>query len=268
MAIQGSLQDISVTSLIQSLIQEKAQAQLEFRSSNQLCRLYLDHGRLCHAVLTDTNGITVHRSGEEAVYDLISWQTGQFIVERNVPPPARDIKTSWEFLLMESLRQMDEKTAFINVAESKDSSELLSGLSESDRAEIQILMKAKEETMASKSEQIQAILTRVVSESSDLTGAVVVSSDGLVMGSVLNSSIDGNRVGAVSAGLLSLANRSAQQLNQGDLLQTLVQASSGNIIAIRSGQNASFVALTPTNVNLGMVFLECRDAAQAIGSIL
>lgn len=118
--------------------------------------------------------------------------------------------------------------------------------------------------MASKSEQLRTILNNIVSSSSDIQGAVIVDNDGLLLASALNSSLDGNRVAAVSAGLVSLAGRSAQQLGQGEVVQTLIQAKNGNVIAIRAGSQASFVALTTTGVNLGMAFLECRDAAAQV----
>ena len=122
--------------------------------------------------------------------------------------------------------------------------------------------------MASKSEQLRSILDSVVNNSSDIAGAAIVDNDGLLLASIFNSSVDGNRVAAVSAGLISLASRSAQQLNQGAVKQTLIQAEQGNIIAIRANPTTSFVALTPVDVNLGMAFMECRDAAKSIGDML
>lgn len=267
MAITGNLREMSAATLIQSLRQDNIQAQIELQQHDTIIRLYLDSRQLCHALMVDTNG-TLIKQGEEVVYELLGWQTGQFVVERDIPPPVRDIEASWDFLLMEGLRYLDEKGSVEETAD--QTTDLFSGLSEEDTAELQNLLTLTEEKdeMASKSEQVQAVLARVVNESTDMVGAVVVSNDGLVMGSVLSSNIDSNRVGAISAGLLSLASRSAQQLNQGAVRQTLIQAENGNIIAIRAGNNASFVGLAGTNVNLGMIFLECGDAAQEIGQIL
>lgn len=267
MAITGNLSDMSIATLVQSLRQENTQTLLKVRQQDMLAQLFLDSGHLRHATMHHVNG-TLIKQGEEVFYDILGWETGKFVVERGIAPPARDIDKSWDFLLMEGLRHFDEKKAATTI-ESPDITDLFSGLSEEDTAELQTLLTLTEEQeMASKSEQVQAVLSRVVNESGDLVGAVVVSNDGLVMGSVLSSSIDSNRVGAVSAGLISLAGRSAQQLNQGALRQTLIQAENGNIIAIRAGKNASFVGLAGPNVNLGMVFLECGDAASEISNIL
>jgi uncharacterized protein len=269
MAIKGHLADLSIATLIQSLLQESVQAEISLTRPEREAQIYLDKGRLCYAVMTDP-GRSFTLYGEEVVYDLLGWKSGDFTVERNIPPPAQNIEASWDFLLMEGLRHLDEQGAPLEAAVPAETNDLFSGLSPEDAAELQNLLTLKEEKdeMASKSEQIQAVLTRVVRESGDLIGAVVVSNDGLVMGNVLSGAVDSNRVGAVSAGLLSLAARSAQQLNQGDLVQTLIQATNGNIIAIRAGGNASFVGLTGNNINLGMVFLECGDAAKEIAAIL
>ena len=122
--------------------------------------------------------------------------------------------------------------------------------------------------MASKSEILRSVLQNTVNDSSDLLGAVVVDNDGLLLASVLGGSVDGSRVAAVSAGLVSLAGRSAQQLGQGDVIQTLIRAEQGNIIALRASPRALFVALTPTTANLGMAFIECRDAADEIAKTI
>jgi len=122
--------------------------------------------------------------------------------------------------------------------------------------------------MVSKREQLQSILSNLVNSSADISGAVVVDNDGLLLASSLSGNVDGNRVAAVTAGLISLAGRSAQQLGQGGVNQTLIQAENGNVVAIRASDRGSFVALTPTGINLGMTFMECQDAAKAIASAL
>jgi predicted regulator of Ras-like GTPase activity (Roadblock/LC7/MglB family) len=115
---------------------------------------------------------------------------------------------------------------------------------------------------------LHEILNDVVNSSSDIIGAAAVDNDGLLMASNFNSSIDSNRIAAVTAGLISLATRSAQQLNQGAVKQTLIQAEKGNIIAIRANPQISLVILTSVDINLGLAFMKCRDAAQAIGNML
>ena len=96
----------------------------------------------------------------------------------------------------------------------------------------------------------------------------MISMDGLVISAELPGKMEQARVGAVAAGVLSLSGRSVTQLARGELLQTLIQGTEGNVIITFAGKNAVFVALTGASVNLGMAFLEAREGAQKVAEIL
>ncbi|MCB0034882.1 MAG: DUF4388 domain-containing protein [Anaerolineales bacterium] len=272
MAIQGNLQDMDLPGLLQAVAQAETLTCLQFQQANKRAVLFVNGRELHHAELLVKDGQeNTRRKGEEVFYELLTWNSGEFTVNRNVSIPERTLDVSWEFLLMEGLRQLDE--GIVSDLDDEDAeeslSEMLLDLSEDDAAAIREMMALQENNdMASKSEQLRSILDSVVNNSSDIAGAAIVDNDGLLLASIFNSSVDGNRVAAVSAGLISLASRSAQQLNQGAVKQTLIQAEQGNIIAIRANPTTSFVALTPVDVNLGMAFMECRDAAKSIGDML
>ena len=117
-------------------------------------------------------------------------------------------------------------------------------------------------------EQLQETLNAITDRSSDIQGVAVISMDGLIIAAVLPSGMEQTRVGAVAAGILSLSNRSVQQLVRGELQRTMVQGSEGNIILMSAGKNAAFAALTGPDVNLGLAFLEVSDGAEAVANIL
>lgn len=119
-----------------------------------------------------------------------------------------------------------------------------------------------------RSEALSETLATILNESIDIMGALVVSRDGLVMASRLPAGLEDTRVGAVSAGVLSLGVRSIMQLGRGDFNQILAQGTRGNVVVTNAGTKAAFVALTNQNVNLGMVFLEAREGAERIARIL
>ena len=270
MAISGNIRDLSLPTMVQSIIHEGGTAHIEIRNETSSGSLYLTDGVLKHAELKDDGKVV--ETGESVVFELLNWQDGEFTIDRNVLSAQQTIQNDWRFLLMEGLRKADEKQAKqLNIEDAENREEppletMLTGLSPEDAAAIQALANQGngENIMATKSEQIKAILEQTISNSSDIAGAAVVDNDGLLLASMLSGSVDGNRVAAVSAGLISLANRSAQQLNQGEVSQTLIKAENGNIIVLQAGPRASFVALTTVNANLGMAFLECQDAAGSI----
>lgn len=264
MTIQGHLKDMSLPTIVQMMAHDGITAKITLEYEGQAGELFLEQGQLCHAQVQNGSHTKV---GEPAVYALLSWLNGDFTIERNVAPPVYTVHTGWNYLLIEGMRQVDEQQTHVIAPEAEeDLMAMLDALSHSDKVIVEELIAQQKEkdTMASKSEQLRIILSNIVTNSSDIQGAVIVDNDGLLLASALNSSLDGNRVAAVSAGLVSLAGRSAQQLGQGDVVQTLIQAKNGNVIAIRAGEQASFVALTASGVNLGMAFLECRDAAEQI----
>lgn len=119
-----------------------------------------------------------------------------------------------------------------------------------------------------RSEALNETLATILNDSIDIMGALVVSRDGLVMASRLAAGLEDTRVGAVSAGVLSLGVRSIAQLGRGDFNQILAQGTKGNVVVTGAGTKAAFVALTNQGVNLGMVFLEAHEGAERIARIL
>jgi hypothetical protein len=47
-------------------------------------------------------------SGADAVYAFLKWEEGRFRFEAGVAPPTRSIFLSFEYLLLEAARRLDE----------------------------------------------------------------------------------------------------------------------------------------------------------------
>lgn len=122
--------------------------------------------------------------------------------------------------------------------------------------------------MATRSEALNETLEEIMNNSFDILGTLVVTRDGLVMASRLPAGLDDGRVGAVSAGVLSLGVRSITQLGRGEFKQILAQGTKGNVIVTSAGSKAAFVVLTSPSANLGMAFFEASEGAKKISSIL
>ncbi len=274
MGMQGNLDMMNLPTLVQFAVQDGGMLHLRMEQPGTVGSLYFEDNQLQYAELTHTSpsGANNTYGGEEVVYELLSWREAQFLVEKNIPPPSQNIEQSWDFLLMEGLRRVDEQAAVISDEEDEEAglTDMLLELSEEDATALQELLARQMENdeMATKREQLQTILNDLVHSSGDISGAVIVDNDGLLLAGALSGNTDGNRVAAITAGLISLAGRTAQQLGQGDVKQTLIQAEIGNIVAIRASAKGSFVALTPANASLGMIFMECREAADAIADVL
>jgi hypothetical protein len=122
--------------------------------------------------------------------------------------------------------------------------------------------------MATRAEQTYQILRGLVTNAPDIEGAALVSTDGLVMASVLPSGTDEDRVSAMAAALLSLGERTAQELTRGELEQVYVKGSNGYVILMQAGTDGVLEAIAGPQAKIGMILLEMKRASQSIARVL
>ncbi|MDY6875549.1 MAG: response regulator [Chloroflexota bacterium] len=103
-SVQGNLHSLSLPSIIQINCTERNQAHLRLRRRGQEGSIFFADGNIVHAA----SGSQV---GEETVYELLTWEYGDFELEMGVPPPEQTITTNWSGLLLEGMRRIDERTA-------------------------------------------------------------------------------------------------------------------------------------------------------------
>jgi len=117
-------------------------------------------------------------------------------------------------------------------------------------------------------EQLYTVLGDLATNVPDIKASAVVSLDGLTIASHLPEGIEEDRVGAVSAALLSLGERSSLEMACGDLSLILLKSASGHIITMSVGANAVLSIMSSENAALGRVFLELEYAAERLDQIL
>jgi len=102
MPLQGTLQEMSLANLIQVNCQEMRSARLVLTRANQSGEIYFSDGQVVHATLGE-------QRGEAAVYALLTWDEGVFILERDVAAPEKTITTPWNTLLLEGMKRVVEQ---------------------------------------------------------------------------------------------------------------------------------------------------------------
>jgi predicted regulator of Ras-like GTPase activity (Roadblock/LC7/MglB family) len=117
-------------------------------------------------------------------------------------------------------------------------------------------------------EQMNHTLRTLVANTPDLEGAATVSLDGLILASVLPTGTDEDRVSAMAAALLSLGERTVQELHRGTLEQVYVRGDNGYIILMAAGEEAVLEVIAGSGAKLGMVLLDMKRAAQEIAAVL
>ncbi len=96
----------------------------------------------------------------------------------------------------------------------------------------------------------------------DIEASAIVSVDGLIMASALPAEVEEDRVSAMSAAMLSLGERIAEELGRGGLNQVYIKGSNGFIVLTSVGSEAVLTALARQDGKLGLIFLEMRRAAE------
>lgn len=117
-------------------------------------------------------------------------------------------------------------------------------------------------------EMMASILTELNSSSVDIEASAVISTDGLTIASVTSQSLDEDRVGAMSAAMLSLGDRTAQELARGELEQVLIKGNAGYVLMTHAGRDAVVTVLARPKAKLGLIFLDVKRSAENIAKVL
>jgi CheY-like chemotaxis protein len=99
--IQGRLEEMSVTELMQSLEMGQKTCRLALRRNGEEAELYFVAGQCKHAELGGTEGDSV-------AYQVIGWLDGEFQIEFGATSARETTTLSTTGLLMEAMRLMDE----------------------------------------------------------------------------------------------------------------------------------------------------------------
>ncbi len=119
-----------------------------------------------------------------------------------------------------------------------------------------------------RTEQLQQILEDLNSSSGDVEASALISTDGLMIASALPTGIDDDRVGAMSAALLSLGDRAGSELGRGNTDRVLIQGEKGYVIMTSAGSEAVLTILAKQNAKLGLIFLDIKRAAGALKKLI
>ncbi|MGD1948026.1 MAG: roadblock/LC7 domain-containing protein [Leptolyngbyaceae cyanobacterium] len=122
--------------------------------------------------------------------------------------------------------------------------------------------------MAIDAAKIQAALHSFVSGTSDIEGVALVTPDGLPIVAVLPNHMDEERVSAMSAALVSLAERIGSELLRGNINQIAIDGEIGYCILNACGEEAVFLVLATRMVKKGILNLEVKRAVGELQALL
>ncbi len=165
MSLDGTLQLLSLPNLIQLYCNQQQTVLVRLVHPPREGLLAFAKGELIYASLGTL-------TGEEALYELLGWDQGEFHVSAVDAAPAPNITTPWSVLLLDGLRQVDEARAARQsalqalLADSKEKGELVDAVVVNETGQVQA------DIANGRSEQGTALVT-FVAERALLLGAAL-----------------------------------------------------------------------------------------------
>ena len=101
MALIGNLKDLNISNIIQLNCMEKNISRLSIKTREKTGVIFFESGQMTHAEFDNLKC-------EDAVYKMLEITEGEFKVENGITAPCKTIKTSWNSLLLEGMRIVDE----------------------------------------------------------------------------------------------------------------------------------------------------------------
>ena len=105
--LRGELDRVGLSTLLTILEMERRSGILVLSRPRQLGRLHFRDGQIIRARVEGTR----RQSGEEAVYQMLTWPEGQFEMWQTEVEGRDEIRHRTTYLLMEGMRRVDEGRA-------------------------------------------------------------------------------------------------------------------------------------------------------------
>ena len=122
--------------------------------------------------------------------------------------------------------------------------------------------------MASAMDKITQILRRVEMEAAAVQGLALVSWEGLMISSALQTDIDETIVSAMASTLQGLGEQAAKEFSSGDLETVFIRGSDGYILIKGVGETGVLLLLARTDAKLGLLIYALDKATKELQKIL
>ena len=119
-----------------------------------------------------------------------------------------------------------------------------------------------------RADRLDKALRELLSATTDIEAAAVVSFDGLPMASALPGDMDEDRVAAMSAALLSLGERATVGLGRGELSQVFIEGENGTVFLVSADGEAVLVAVAAKGAKTGLMLYEVKRSAARVAETL
>lgn len=116
-------------------------------------------------------------------------------------------------------------------------------------------------------EQLNGILAGIRTSIPEIKGALIASNDGMVVASNIQGG-DPARMAAMVATALGLGKRICDTFGGGNLNETSISGSDSQVYIYATGAKGVLAVISASGANVGLIHIECRDAASKIQQLL
>lgn len=112
--LNGELAFIQISALLQSILLAKMTGRLQVDSNNGAAEVFFLEGKAMHAS-------TPNATGNESIYELITWQEGKFFFQPQVVTQKRTVSDSLDGLIIQGVQLLDKLNMIRNMGFREDS---------------------------------------------------------------------------------------------------------------------------------------------------
>lgn len=102
-----------------------------------------------------------------------------------------------------------------------------------------------------------------LNKTNGVRGSMVVNRDGIVVASDFSIEVDESGVGAVTSSILSALEGALKRINMGRFSRFIISGSESKVAVVDAGQ-AILLVMLQQEVNMGLVNVEIKEAANAV----
>ncbi|MEM0079725.1 MAG: roadblock/LC7 domain-containing protein [Nitrososphaerota archaeon] len=121
--------------------------------------------------------------------------------------------------------------------------------------------------MSTKAEKIRHVVGELVKGNPEVTGAAIISTEGLMIESVLPAGVDEERFSAAFSALQSIVERVSDQVALGRLNYLILLTDKGGAI-LYPGKKASLIVLMSPKAKIGLLIIDVKDTVEKLKDIL
>ncbi|MHA1270764.1 MAG: roadblock/LC7 domain-containing protein [Candidatus Helarchaeota archaeon] len=122
--------------------------------------------------------------------------------------------------------------------------------------------------MELKSDNILSIINELKQFSTNVEGISIVSSEGLTIYSNIRAGIEDEKVGVMSATLVSIGMNAIYSFNKGNFKSTFIKGEKGYILLGEINQQIVIMIITGLNVKLGVLLWELEKVKKKLAEVL